>query len=92
MAKAKNAKIDIYRALKPKSKYSETGELTCPDTDEAWVLKQVLIKAREIGADGIIIFGGAGDYGVGVPVGGTIVQSASKSDDIRAVAIKYINQ
>lgn len=89
-SKEENANIDIYRTQKPNFDYVEIGEITCPDTDEEWALKQTLKKAREIGADGIIIIGNTGTYGVGVPVGDTLVYSGSESYGLKSVAIKYI--
>lgn len=88
-SKEENANIDIYRTQKPDFEYEEIGEITCADTDEEWALKQTLIKAREIGADGIIILGNAGAYGVGIPVGETMVYSGSEGYGIKAIAIKY---
>jgi len=91
-AKDENTHIDIYRTQKPEIKYIEIGEITCADTNDDWALKQILIKAREIGADGIVILGKAGTYGVGVPVGDIMVYSGSESYGITAIAIKYKNE
>ena len=87
-AKEENAQIDIYRTQTPDEKYIEIGEITCADTNDEYALKQVLIKAREIGADAIIILGKANSSGVGVPVG-NMVYASSYSYGIKAVAIKY---
>ncbi len=91
-SKNENAPVDIYRTQKPERKYIELGEITCLDTNDDWALKQTLMKAREIGADGIIILGKGGAYSVGVPVGNTVVYSGSESYGINAIAIKYINE
>ena len=49
---------------------------------------EVLKKAREIGADGIILVGNAGSSGIGVPLGySTYV--LSEDYGITAIAIKY---
>lgn len=88
-AKEESANIDIYRTLRPEQEYIEIGEITCRDTNNDWALKQTLVKAREIGADGIIILGNAGASGVGVPVGDITVYSDTEGYGIRAVAIKY---
>jgi hypothetical protein len=88
-AKDKNAQIDIYRTLRPEQEYIEIGEISCRDTNNDWALKQTLIKAREIGADGIIILGQAGTSSVGVPVGDLTVYSDAGGYGVRAVAIKY---
>ncbi len=45
-------------------------------------------KARELGADGIIILGNAGTSGIGIPVGNAAYVSSS-GYGITAVAVKY---
>ena len=85
------AQIDIYRTQTPDKKYIEIGEITCGDTNDEWALKQTLIKAREIGADGIIILGKSGSYGAGVPIG-NMVYVASESYGIKAIAVKYLDE
>ncbi len=51
-------------------------------------MEQVLKKAREIGADEIILVGKAGSSGIGVPLGySTYV--LSEEYGITAIAIKY---
>lgn len=89
--KDENAHIDIYKTQKPDKKYVEFAEITCNDTNDNWALQQTLIKAREIGADGIIIIGKSGSYGYGVPVGNVVV-ATSESYGIKAIAIKYIDE
>jgi hypothetical protein len=86
--KEENANIDIYRTKTPDIKYIEIGEISCGDTNDEWALKQVLIKARQIGADGIIILGKSGSYGVGVPIG-NLSYVASEGYGIKTIAIKY---
>lgn len=61
--KDETEQIDIYSALLPTKEYIEIAQITCKDTEDDWNLKQILIKAREIGADGIIILGTAGNAG-----------------------------
>ncbi|MFA6635573.1 MAG: hypothetical protein WCV56_00485 [Candidatus Omnitrophota bacterium] len=51
-------------------------------------MKQILMKAREIGADAIIVTGKSGSYGVGVPIG-NIAYGVSEGYGITAIAIKY---
>lgn len=89
--KNENATIDIYRSKKPDKEYIEFAEISCGDTNDDWSLKQILIKAREIGADGIIIIGESGSYGVGVPIGNTAYY-ASEGYGINAIAIKYVSE
>lgn len=54
-AKDETEQIDIYSALLPTKEYIEIAQITCKDTEDDWNLKQILIKAREIGADGDIV-------------------------------------
>jgi len=54
-------------------------------------MKQILIKARQIGADGIIILGKSDSYGVGIPIG-NMVYVTSESYGIKAIAIKYVEE
>jgi hypothetical protein len=89
-SKADDAKIDIYRTKAPSKNYKEIAEITCADTNDEWALDQIVKKAREIGADGIFIVGDAGAYGVGVPVGSSVVYTSAESYGIQAIAIKYI--
>jgi hypothetical protein len=67
-AKAKDAHIDVYRTTKPDKEYIEIAEISCSDTSDKWNMDQILIKAREIGADGIIIMGKSGEVVAGVPI------------------------
>lgn len=87
-AKSEDANIDVYITTTPNSEYIELAQISCNDTDDDWSLEQIKIKAREIGADGIIIIGKASSGGIGVPIGNTYVYS-SESYGMRAVAIKY---
>ncbi len=89
--KDENAQIDIYRTQTPDKRYIEIGEITCGDTNDKWALKQTLIKARQIGADGIIIIGKSGSSGAGIPIG-NIVYVASEGYGINAIAVKYLDE
>jgi hypothetical protein len=82
------ARIDVYNTSRPNVGFVEIGQITCADTNDAWSMKQILIKARQIGADGIIITGRAGAYGVGVPIG-SMAMVTTQSYGITAIAIKY---
>lgn len=87
-SKEEGEKIDIFITNKPTKEYIEFARITCEDSNDNWNVEQITIKAREIGADGIIIIGNAGSYGVGIPLGySTYV--ASESYGITAIAIKY---
>lgn len=86
--KNEDAKIDVYMTNKPTQEYVEFAQITCRDTNDKWSLEQITKKAREIGADGIIIIGKAGTSGVGIPMGiSTYV--VSEEYGMTAVAIKY---
>ena len=82
------AKIDIYVTNKPAQEYIEFARITCGDTNDKWSLEQISKKAREIGADGIIIVGKAGTTGVGVPIGSS-TYVVSEEYGMTAIAIKY---
>jgi hypothetical protein len=82
------AKIDVFMTNRPTIGYVEFAQITCKDTNDKWSLDQITKKAREIGADGIIIVGKAGSSGVGIPMGySTYV--VSEEYGMTAVAIKY---
>ena len=87
-AKSEEAKIDVYMTNKPTQEYVEFAKITCGDTNDKWSLEQITKKAREIGADGIIIIGKAGTSGVGVPIGNS-TYIVSEEYGMTAVAIKY---
>jgi hypothetical protein len=87
--KPSDAKVDVYHTVLPKLEYVEIGMISCSDTDDNWNIKQVVKKAREIGADAIIILGRVGTYGAGIPVGNTMVYGADEGYGIRSVAIRY---
>ena len=87
-AKRLHEKIDVYNTSKPDREYIEIAQITCGDTDDSWNMKQILMKAREIGADAIIITGKSGSYGLGVPVG-NMAFGATEGYGITAIVIKY---
>lgn len=87
-AKNEDAKIDVYMTNKPTQEYVEFAQITCGDTNDKWSLEQITKKAREIGADGIIIIGKAGTSGVGVPIGNS-TYIVSEDYGMTTVAIKY---
>lgn len=72
----------------PAKEYLEFAQITCGDTNDNWNLEQITKKAREIGADGIIIVGKTGSSGVGIPMG-TSTYVVSEDYGMIAVAIKY---
>ncbi len=86
--KSEDAEIDVYMTKKPTQDYVEFAQITCGDTNDKWSLEQINKKAREIGADGIIIIGKTGSSGVGIPMG-TSTYVVSEDYGMTAVAIKY---
>ena len=87
-AKEENAIIEVYITNPPSAPYIELAQITCDDTEDDWCLKQIKIKAREIGADGIIILGKSASGGVGVPIGNMYYVS-SEEYGMKAIAFKY---
>jgi len=83
-----NAPIDVYQTTMPDHEYIEIAKITCGDTDDNWNMKQILIKAREIGADGIIIVGRSGSVAVAVPVD-KMTYAVDQGYGITAIAIVY---
>lgn len=87
-AKIDSVQIDVYRSIKPSKAYIEVGEISCKDTNKEWALNQLKIKAREIGADGLIILGPGATSSGGCLVGNVVV-SSSESHGYNAIAIRY---
>lgn len=82
--KSINDNIDIFHTSIPNREYVEIAQITCNDTDENWNISQIKIKAKELGADALIIVGKSDVYtdyigycAVSTPIG------------IKAIAIKY---
>jgi len=63
--------IDVYYTKLPDRPYDEIAKIEVGDTDDEWNLKQIKRKAREFGADGVIIIGRVGTYGYGTGIGST---------------------
>ena len=87
-AKSEDAPVEIYMTVTPDNPYIEIAQITCDDTEDDWCLKQIKIKARELGADGVIILGKSASGGVGVPIGSMYYVSSS-SYGMKAIAFKY---
>ena len=86
--KGESDPIEVFQTRLPDRPYSEIARIEVGDTDDKWSMKQILLKAREIGADGVIITGRAGHQSVGVPVGGTVI-AASEGYGLTAIAIRF---
>lgn len=87
-AKGVNEKIDVYMTTKPVKEYLEVAKISCGDTSDKWSLDQITLKAREIGADAIIIIGNSGSTGVAMPIGNS-AYGVSSNYGMEAIAIKY---
>ena len=88
--------IDIYYTKKPEQDYEEIAIIKVGDTDDNWSLKQIKIKARELGADGAIIIGRPGSYvyvtGVGTGSDSFAASTgvgAGEGYGLEAIAIRY---
>lgn len=84
-----DAEIDVYITSKPSVEYIEFAKIECNDTNDEWNLNQIKMKAREIGADGVIKIGKASSGSFGVPVGTGMYSYFNESYGMNAVAIKY---
>src|SRR5690606_30556539 len=82
------ATIDVFMTSKPTQEFIEIAQITVKDTSDKWSLDQIKKKARELGADGVIIIGKAGSYGVGIPMGLTTYVE-NEEYGMTAIAIKY---
>ena len=87
-AKEENANIEVFITNVPSEPYIELAQISCDDTEDDWCLKQIKIKAREIGSDGIIILGKSTSGGVGVPIGNMYYMS-SEEYGMKAIAFRY---
>jgi hypothetical protein len=87
-SKDANAVIDVYRTNRPAKEYVEFIQITCKDTKDKWCLEQITQKAREIGADAIVIIDKAGSYGVGIPMGYS-AYVVNEEYGMTAIAIRY---
>ena len=86
--KDENYPIEVFATAEPSKPYIEIAQITCNDTNEDWCLKQIKIKSREIGADGIILLGKSSEGGIGVPIGNMYYISNEKYG-MKAIAFKY---
>jgi hypothetical protein len=82
--KSPSEKIDVFNTATPSVPYVEIAKISCGDTDENWNMRQILIKAREIGADGIMVTGQSGSYAIG-----NGAYAVSQGYGITAIAIRY---
>lgn len=74
--------IEMY-STPPKKDYIELGMIVCRDSSKEWNLKQVKTKAREIGADAIIILHNES------MTTAEIIAGVKREVGIKAIAIKF---
>ena len=87
-AKEVDSNVDIYRSIKPTRPYIEIGEISCNLYNKNKALTELKIKARSIGADGLIILGHSVNSSAGNVAGGIVV-SSGESYGYNAIAIRY---
>ena len=87
--KEEGATIDVYITKKPTQDYVEFAKIVCKLSSEKMCLNKVLEKAREIGADGVIIIGKAGSSSNLVTIGKYSTVVDNEEYGITAIAIKY---
>ena len=94
--KSPTEQIDVFYTKQPDRNYEEIAKIEVGDTDDDWSMEQIKIKAREVGADGVIIIGRVGSYVYGT-VSSTSTGSFATGTTVGvgegyglvAIAIKY---
>ena len=94
--------IDIFYTKRPEQEYVEIARIEVGDTNDEYSLNQILMKARSMGADGVVIIGRSGSYGPVISSGtgytsgnnaNTFVTSSgltvSEGYGLVAIAIRY---
>ena len=94
--------IDIYYLTRPERSFKEIARIEVGATNDEYSMEQIMLKAREMGADGVIIVGRsgsisfAGGTGTGYTVGdstNTFITSSGvgvgEGYGLVAVAIRY---
>lgn len=74
--------VEIY-STPPRKDYIELGMITCKDTSKKWNLQQVKTKAKDVGADAIII-----SHNESLTTA-EIIAGVERECGIKAIAIKY---
>jgi hypothetical protein len=87
-AKDSTATIEVFQSQKPDRPYQEIARIEVGDTDDNWSMKHIILQARQIGADAVIIAGRVGTVGVATPIGSQ-VHGASRAYGLTAVAIRF---
>ncbi|TKB64005.1 MAG: hypothetical protein E8D47_12205 [Nitrospira sp.] len=86
--KAITESVEVFQTIQPKRDYVEIARIECGDTDDTYNMEQLLLKAKEIGADGLIIIGRSGTLGMAVPIG-NLAFGVGEGYGMAAIAIKY---
>lgn len=90
-ARDSGAVVEVFQSRLPDRPYTEIARIEVGDTDDNWSMRQILLKAREIGADAVIITGRVGSYATAVPVGQTSI-AVGEGYGLAAIAIRYRSQ
>ena len=90
--------VDIYYATRHEQDYREIARIEVGDTNDEYCMGQILLKARGMGADGVIVLGRSGSYsyvsetGARRTIGNTTTSSGvgvGAGHGLAAVAIRY---
>jgi len=87
-SRSPNAPVEVFQTRAPDRPYIEVASISVGDTDEEYCMEQVLLKAREVGADAVIIKGKVGTTSVAVPVGG-LAYAVGSDYGLSSIAIRY---
>ena len=87
-SKSPNAAVEVFQTHVPDRPYQEIALISVGDTDDDYCMEQVLLKARELGADAVILKGRVGTTAAAVPVGGMALASG-RDYGLSAIAIRY---
>lgn len=87
-SKSSNAPVEVFQTRAPDRPYQEIASISVGDTDDEYCMEQILIKAREVGADAVILKGRVGTTGVAIPVGGA-AYAVGSDYGLSAIAIRY---
>jgi len=78
------AVIEVFQSRVPGRPYIEIARIQVGDTDDDWSLRQIRRKARELGADAVIITGRVGSFVVG-----SAAVAAGENYGLAAIAIRF---
>jgi len=56
--------IQVFYSNRPSAEYQEMAMIEVGDTDDNYCMKKITEKARDMGADAVIILGEVGSYGL----------------------------